>query len=214
MENIKKEIERFLDHRSIISLATVSPAGKPMTHPVAYASEGATLYVATYRSSRKVENILKNPSVAYDTFIYPGDWKKTKSIQMEGRAFVVRDKDEKEKGERKKLNFGHTFGHALEKTLAIPHGEAVSLGMVVAARLSQKLGGFPAPNVERLIQLLEKFDLPVKIDAGKSHIKDALRKDKKRYGDSIKFVLLEKIGRCVIKDVSLLDLEAVVDELY
>lgn len=124
------------------------------------------------------------------------------------------NKDEKEKGERKKLNFGHTFGHALEKTLAIPHGEAVSLGMVVAARLSQKLGGLPAPNVERLIQLLEKFDLPVKIDAGKNHIKDALRKDKKRYGDSIKFVLLEKIGRCFIKDVSLPDLEAVVDELY
>lgn len=126
---------------------------------------------------------------------------------------AIVNKDEKEKGERRKLNFGHTFGHAIEKTLGLPHGEAVSIGMVVAANLSQKLGGLADSNAERLIKLLARFDLPVKIDADKQDIKDAIRKDKKRYGDSIKFVLISDIGKSFIQDVTLKELEAVVDEL-
>ena len=127
---------------------------------------------------------------------------------------TIVNKDEKEKGERRKLNFGHTFGHAIEKTLGLPHGEAVSLGMVVAANLSQKFGGLADSKAERLIKLLARFDLPIKIDADKQDIKDAIRKDKKRYGDSIKFVLISDIGKSFIQDVTLKELEAAVDELY
>jgi 3-dehydroquinate synthase len=122
--------------------------------------------------------------------------------------------DEKEKGERRKLNFGHTFGHALEKTLGLPHGEAVSIGMVVAAMLSTTLGSITDSEVKRLTKLLDVFDLPITIDVEKTRLKDAIRKDKKRYGDSIKFVLLEEIGRSCIKDVHLQELEAVIDDLY
>jgi len=127
---------------------------------------------------------------------------------------AIVNRDEKEKGQRRKLNFGHTFGHALEKTLGLPHGEAVSLGMVVAAKLSKKLEGLTDSETERLIKLLARFDLPVKIDADKQHIKDAIRRDKKRYRDSVKFVLLKEIGKCFIKDVSLKELEIVIDTLY
>ena len=127
---------------------------------------------------------------------------------------AIVNKDEKEKGERRKLNFGHTFGHAIEKTLGLPHGEAVSIGMVVAANLSQKLGGLADSKAERLIKLLARFDLPIKIDADKQDIKDAIRKDKKRYGDSIKFVLISDVGKSFIQDVTLKELETAVDELY
>jgi 3-dehydroquinate synthase len=126
---------------------------------------------------------------------------------------AIVNKDEKEKGERRKLNFGHTFGHAIEKTLGLPHGEAVSIGMVVAANLSQKLGGLADSKAERLIKLLARFDLPIKIDADRQDIKDAIRKDKKRYGNSIKFVLISDIGKSFIQDVTLKELEAVVDKL-
>jgi 3-dehydroquinate synthase len=124
------------------------------------------------------------------------------------------NKDEREKGERRKLNFGHTFGHAIEKTLGLPHGEAVSIGMVVAAMLSKTLGSITDSEVKRLMKLLDVFDLPITIDVKKTRLKNAIRKDKKRYGDSIKVILLEEIGRSSIKDVRLQELEAVIDDLY
>ena len=145
------------------------------------------------------------------------------ALEPEGVERIVNDsivikssvvnKDEKEKGERRKLNFGHTFGHALEKTLKIPHGEAVSIGMMVAAKLSQQRGYLTEADVFRLGKLLEVYNLPVSIDADKSRIMDAMRKDKKRYGDSIKFVLLKEIGNAIVQDVSLLDLEIVVESV-
>jgi len=123
------------------------------------------------------------------------------------------NKDEREKGERRKLNFGHTFGHALEKTHGIPHGEAVSIGMVVAASLSQQRGHLSVSDVDRLQRLLQSYDLPVSIDADKSHVLNAIRKDKKRYGDSIKFVLLEEIGKAIVQDVNLKELETALESL-
>ena len=128
------------------------------------------------------------------------------------KAAIV-NQDEKETGERRKLNFGHTFGHALEKTLGLPHGEAISIGMVAAARLSTQLAGLAEAEAERLRKLLAQFDLPVNIHADREQLKDALRKDKKRYGERVKFVLLTEIGAAVIKDVSLQELEGVIDDL-
>jgi 3-dehydroquinate synthase len=122
--------------------------------------------------------------------------------------------DEKEHGERRKLNFGHTFGHAIEKTLGLPHGESIALGMVVASQLSKKFCGLPNQDAERLIKLLARYHLPVTTDAAPAQLKNAIRKDKKRYGDSIKFVLLERIGQCVIQDVSLTQLEAAIESIY
>jgi len=123
------------------------------------------------------------------------------------------NRDEKEKGERRKLNFGHTFGHAIEKTTGVPHGEAVSAGMVVASALSAKRGRLPAEDVERIGELLKKLKLPTGFQLDGEEVLDALRKDKKRKGEGIDFVLLDGIGHGVVEEISIKELEAVVDDL-
>lgn len=121
--------------------------------------------------------------------------------------------DEKEKGERRKLNFGHTIGHAIEKTTGIPHGEAISIGMVVAARLSVKKGLLGEEDASRIEALLGDAGLPVKIDAEKEAILDAIRKDKKREGGKINFVLLRGIGEAVVEEIGIDELEEVANDM-
>ncbi|MFW6180058.1 MAG: 3-dehydroquinate synthase [Desulfohalobiaceae bacterium] len=118
------------------------------------------------------------------------------------KAEIV-NQDELEKGQRRKLNFGHTFGHALEKVQGLPHGQAVSLGMALAARLSVSQGLLAADKAQRLIRLLQALDLPVKIQGDPQELLEALGKDKKRQGQSIHFVLLEDIGRAVVRPLGL-----------
>jgi 3-dehydroquinate synthase len=125
----------------------------------------------------------------------------------------VVNKDETEKGERRKLNFGHTFGHALEKTSGVAHGEAVSAGMVIAAGLSVQRGLLPADDARRLETLLENLKLPVRIQADQHAVLDALRKDKKRQGEQIHFVLLDDIGRAVVDEIPLTDLETAINDM-
>lgn len=122
------------------------------------------------------------------------------------KADVV-NRDETEKGERRKLNFGHTFGHAVEKTAGIPHGEAVSIGMVVASLLSVNKKLLTKKDVDRLRNLLTLFNLPVNIESDKVKILDAMARDKKREGGSIYFVLLSGIGRAVIDRIAIAELE-------
>lgn len=128
------------------------------------------------------------------------------------KADIV-SRDETEKGERRKLNFGHTFGHAVEKTAGIPHGEAVSIGMIVAALLSLNRKLINESDVDRIRQLLVRFNLPVAIQADQAKILDALAKDKKREGDGIHFVLLCGIGRAVVEKIGLDELESVVRDI-
>lgn len=123
------------------------------------------------------------------------------------------NRDEKEEGERRKLNFGHTFGHAIEGTTGVPHGEAVSLGMVVASALSVKRGHLPAEDSERVEELLKNLKLPAQIKLDREKVFDALRKDKKRKGDSINFVFLHGIGNAVVEEISIKELEVVVNDL-
>jgi len=114
--------------------------------------------------------------------------------------------DEKETGERRKLNFGHTFGHAIEKVTGVPHGQAVSVGMVLAAELSQQRGLITAHEKDRLCALLEQLNLPTRITFDKDAVLEALGKDKKRENESVHFVLLNGLGRAVIADISLAEL--------
>ena len=123
---------------------------------------------------------------------------------------AIVNQDELEKGERRKLNFGHTFGHAFEKTTGVPHGEAVSAGMVVASQLSVKRGRLSAKDAERIETLLQKIGLPVRIQAEGKSILDALKKDKKRKGDRIYFVLLNEIGNAFVDQIPIKELEAVI----
>ncbi len=123
------------------------------------------------------------------------------------------NRDEREKGERRKLNFGHTFGHAIEKTTGMAHGEAVSIGMAIAANLSVRRGLLAPEQARRLIALIEAMKLPVRLDGDNQALIDALGKDKKRQGDQVHFVLLEDIGRSVITPIALEELKDMVADI-
>jgi 3-dehydroquinate synthase len=119
----------------------------------------------------------------------------------------VVNRDEKEKGERRILNFGHTIGHAVEKVTGISHGRAVSIGMAAAAGLSESRGLLSHDDKEQIIALIKNMGLPVILTADKERILDAMKRDKKREGDSIYFVLLYGIGKAVIENISIKELE-------
>lgn len=118
------------------------------------------------------------------------------------KADVV-NRDEREGGVRMLLNFGHTVGHAVEKALgfgAVPHGEAVAIGMVAAARLGEALGATPAGTAERIGALLRAMRLPTSVaDVGEAardpeRLFGAMLSDKKKLGAELHFVLLDRIG--------------------
>lgn len=122
--------------------------------------------------------------------------------------------DEREAGERKKLNFGHTIGHAMELTDKIAHGRAVSIGMVFAAGYSQQLGYLSSEDVERIKNLLISYNLPVAYTTSKQDVKQQVQMDKKRSNKAIHFVLLKKIGEAVLKKITFDELEQVIDTVY
>jgi len=114
-------------------------------------------------------------------------------------------KDVNERGDRKLLNFGHTLGHALENQYKLSHGQAISIGMVFASRMSQQLLGFK--QTDELINLLEQYGLPTNVLFNKKKVFEVLMMDKKREKDFVKFILLEKIGKAVIKEISLAEIK-------
>ncbi|WP_373499680.1 3-dehydroquinate synthase [Desulfococcus sp.] len=123
------------------------------------------------------------------------------------------NEDEQERGVRRKLNFGHTFGHAVEKIAGVRHGEAVSVGMAVASLLSVKKGYLAREEAKRIIHLLEKIGLPTRLAVDPQSAMDALKRDKKREGDRIRFVLLKRIGEAVVEDIRITDLDEALHDL-
>jgi 3-dehydroquinate synthase len=120
------------------------------------------------------------------------------------KASVV-SQDPTERGIRAHLNFGHTFAHAFESVTAhaIPHGQAVGLGMVAAARLSADLGLLPEPQRDRLVDLVRKAGLTA--CASHSSLADhqallaAMQRDKKTENGRLRFVLLQPLGKAVVR---------------
>ena len=121
--------------------------------------------------------------------------------------------DETEQGMRRILNFGHTVGHALEKLARIQHGAAVSVGMVMASRISMLKGYLTPEDVRRTEQLLQGLSLPISTPETPEHIMDAIGKDKKRVSDRIHFVLLKRIGKAVVEEIPLVELRAMLSEI-
>ena len=114
----------------------------------------------------------------------------------------VVENDERDTGERAILNFGHTFGHAIEKLggySAITHGEAVSVGALILTKITEEKGLTEAGTAQRLRALLEKYSLPTSAEYPLADIVAATRGDKKSSGRSLSFVFLDKIGSCYIK---------------
>jgi 3-dehydroquinate synthase len=118
------------------------------------------------------------------------------------KAWVV-GQDEREAGLRAILNFGHTFGHAIEAGMgygAWLHGEAVGCGMVLAADLSARLGLVPAEFVQRLSILIERAGLPTKApNMPIDRWMQLMRVDKKAEGGEIRFVLIDGLGRAAMR---------------
>lgn len=115
----------------------------------------------------------------------------TRSCEL--KAAVVAD-DEREQGRRALLNFGHTFGHAIENTMGYGewlHGEAVAAGMVMAAKMSE----LPQGDIERLTSLIAAAGLPIAPPpAGAKKLREAMQMDKKSKGNQLRFILLKGIG--------------------
>jgi 3-dehydroquinate synthase len=127
----------------------------------------------------------------------------TRSCEVKAR---VVSQDERESGLRAILNFGHTFGHAIEAGLGFGawlHGEAVGCGMVQAAELSQRVLGLPEHSVQRVRELVQAIGCPTAApDLGTDHWLGHMRVDKKTQGGQLRFILLPEIGRAVVQPVA------------
>ena len=124
------------------------------------------------------------------------------AISCRHKAAVVA-RDEREEGKRARLNFGHTFGHALEAEAGygtLLHGEAVAIGMVLAARLSNDLGMADAVDRERLQNLLRVCGLPTAVPPGHSvkRLIQRMRLDKKNLGGTLRMILWRGIGQAEV----------------
>lgn len=122
----------------------------------------------------------------------------------------VVSRDEREKGERMLLNFGHTLGHAIEKLTGygeITHGMAVAIGMAMIAKAGEKNSITEAGAYERIVRLCKKYNLPVDTALDVHDIVDAARSDKKSAGGSVNLVLLKKIGESFTRKIEFDKLE-------
>jgi 3-dehydroquinate synthase len=132
----------------------------------------------------------------------PGALSHAVARSCEIKAWVV-GQDEREAGLRAILNFGHTFGHAIEAGMGYGHwlhGEAVGCGMVMAAHLSQRLGGIDEAFVERLTRLVRSAGLPVTgPQLGTDRYLELMRHDKKAEGGEIRFVVIDRPGHAAVR---------------
>lgn len=93
----EQKVGEYLQSQNLLTLATVSKDGNPLAHTVNYASEGATVYFCTNKNTRKAQNIINNPSVAYTVDAERENWSEIRAVQMEGRAGILTEKPEIEK---------------------------------------------------------------------------------------------------------------------
>ena len=126
------------------------------------------------------------------------------------KAAVV-SRDEREHGERRKLNLGHTFGHAVEKcSREMIHGEAVAVGMAIAARLAVKLGLLAPAACDRIVRLLAALGFATEPPVPAERLLAAVTKDKKSEGDTIRLVLPTAVGACEVRTMTFDELSRLV----
>ncbi|CAN5464276.1 3-dehydroquinate synthase [soil metagenome] len=123
----------------------------------------------------------------------------------------VVQQDEFEQGDRKLLNFGHTLGHAIENTYKLPHGHAVSIGMVIAAYISRDMLGLK--DADRIAFLIVKYGLTAFFKFNADKALEMMKSDKKATKSAIQYVLLEKIGKGIVKPLTLEQIAPVVQQL-
>lgn len=115
------------------------------------------------------------------------------------------EQDARDTGRRMILNFGHTFGHALEKLHGfqdLAHGEAVGIGMVMACQVGERLGVTPAGTAERVLAVLRQYGLPTEDRFTWKEVVDATALDKKSDGETLRLILLSAVGESVIYPIT------------
>ncbi len=136
------------------------------------------------------------------------------------KAAVVEEDERETTGTRALLNFGHTIGHGIEAAAGygkMLHGEAISLGLVAAIRLSQKYSTLTDQEAARFIAALKLCQLPTQLDSSidRETILQTLRLDKKFVDGQIRFVLLRSLGDAFVsKDITFANIESALDDLY
>jgi 3-dehydroquinate synthase len=121
-----------------------------------------------------------------------------KSVKFKG---LVVSKDEKETGLRRILNFGHTFGHAVEMHRALKHGFAVATGMELATEFSFQKKYINLKEKDRIINLLKRFNLIDKLDLKDDEMKKLVLHDKKKTGTDLHFVFTHGLGKAIVEKV-------------
>ena len=147
--------------------------------------------LSTYQSKKKLMSELIKRNVLI----------KTKVVQ----------KDEFEKAERRLLNFGHTLGHALENQYELSHGQAIAIGMTYACHISEQLSGFK--QTEKVVKVLEQYGLPTYASFNKKKAIEVLKMDKKRERKEMNYILLEKVGKGVVRSIPVSQLEKIITNL-
>ena len=146
----------------------------------------------------------------------PADFQRDNALLARAITAAVRVKaaiveaDERESGMRRLLNLGHTFAHAIEKSSSdFQHGEAVAIGLAMAADLSVTLGLLAPQTGARIRKAIVRMNLPLESGIDPKRLLKALKLDKKRDTDAVNFVLIEDIGACTIRKMPLAELEAI-----
>ena len=130
---------------------------------------------------------------------------------------LVVENDEHEKGERMILNFGHTFGHAIEKCMnftGIGHGSAVAKGMYISLKIGEELGITKEGEAKRYLELCNTVRLNPFTDIKADDLFAAMIGDKKRQGSSINFILIEEMGKAVIHKTTIDELSKIYNRLF
>lgn len=129
----------------------------------------------------------------------------TASVKV--KAKIV-DMDERESGERKKLNLGHTFGHAIEKsTSEFVHGEGVAIGTLMACEVARKLGKLDEQTSQRIMNAFVNLGLPTSCSIDRKRLLKAMTSDKKKDQTKIDIIVPCEIGHCEIIKLSFEELE-------
>ena len=148
--------------------------------------------------------VIKHGLIARPSLLDPDRWQPEGAVDLVREAVQVKidvvEADPYERGIRAHLNLGHTFGHAIERLTdyRLPHGEAVAIGIVRAARLSHNLGMIERDLVDEIVALLRRAGLPVDIKLDPEQWYAAMSTDKKWRSGKSRFVLLEALGRAAI----------------
>jgi 3-dehydroquinate synthase len=212
------------------------PAGKNLIgafhQPCAVVSDTATLRTLPARELRAgLAEVIKYGLIADGAFLARLERDFDALLRGEGTALMeviarsceikaeIVAGDEREQGARALLNFGHTFGHAIEAATGFQewlHGEAVGTGMLIAAAFSQRLGLITPADVSRVRALLERARLPTAAPRiGRARALELMQLDKKVRGGRIRFVVLDRIGSAsVTRDYDERELAATLEEHF